>query len=161
MKKLILFFVIVFSGIVSGQNIEPIKKTVQNINQTKGFKIKTVPYSYFMDQSQVTDNGIELKGFYKNGKLRKMEHFFGLSAWKIVTEYFFSENGKLAFVHSKKYQTLGENGYLEKPRLLSQLRCYYENNKLVKTVGIINNDEKIDYLKESYRLINDLKSYKN
>ena len=68
---------IVFSGLVSGQNLEPIKKTVQNINQTKGFKIKTVPYSYFMDQSQVTDNGIELKGFYKNGKLRKMEHFFG------------------------------------------------------------------------------------
>lgn len=161
MKKLIPFFMIVFSGIISGQNIESVKKTVQNINQTKGFKIKTVPYSYFMDKSEVTDNGIELKGFYKNGKLRKMEYFIGLSAWNIITEYFFSENEKLVFIHSKKHQTVDENGYLKKPQLLSELKCYYENNVLIKAVGILNNDEKKDYLKESQSLIDDLKNYNN
>ena len=108
---------VIFSGLLYGQNIEPVKKIVQQINQTKYFKIKTVPYSYFMDQSEVTDNGIELKGFYKNGRLRKMEHFVGLSAWNIVTEYFFSDNGELAFIYSKKYQTLDENGYLKNPKL--------------------------------------------
>ncbi|MCD0479127.1 hypothetical protein LPB90_11700 [Chryseobacterium sp. LC2016-29] len=159
MKKLIPFLFIVLSGLISGQNIELVRKTVQKINQTKGFKIKTVPYSYFMDRSEVTDNGIELKGFYKNGVLKKMEHFVGLSAWNIVTEYFFSENHQLVFVHSTKYQTVDENGYLEKPQKLSELRCYYENYKLIKSVGTLNDNEKADYLKESKNLINDLKNY--
>lgn len=161
MKKLIPFLLIVFSGLFFGQNIESVKKIVQNINQTKGFKIKTVPYSYFMDKNQVTDNGIELKGYYKNNKLLKMEHWVGLSAWITTTEYFFTENGKLVFVHSKKYQTVDENGYLEKPQQLSELRRYYEKDKLIKSVGVFNNDENIDYLKESQNLINDLKNYRN
>lgn len=152
---------IIFSGLIFGQNVEPIKKIVENINQTVDFRIKTVPYSYFMDQSEVTDNGTELKGFYKNGKLRKMEHFLGLSAWNIVTEYFFSENGKLVFVHSKKYQTLDENGYLRQPQFLSESRYYYEKDKLIKSVGKSNYDEKTDYLKESQSLINHLKKYQN
>ncbi|WP_139423412.1 hypothetical protein [Chryseobacterium mulctrae] len=160
MKKLIPFLLIVLSGLISGQNIEPVRKTVQKINQTKDFKIKTVPYSYFMDKSEVTDNGIELKGFYKNGALKKMEHFVGLSAWNIVTEYFFSENHQLVFVHSTKYQTVDENGYLEKPKKLSELRYYYENDKLIKSVGTFNTDERTDYLKESQNLISDLKTYR-
>jgi len=161
MKKMIPFLLIVLSGLISGQNIEPVRKTVQKINQTTGFKIKTVPYSYFMDKSEVTDNGIELKGFYKNGALKKMEHFVGLSAWNIVTEYFFSKNQQLVFVHSTKYQTVDENGYLEKPQKLSELRCYYENDKLIKSVGTFNIDEKIDYLNESQNLISDLRNYNN
>ncbi|MBD8081916.1 hypothetical protein [Chryseobacterium caseinilyticum] len=160
MKKLILLSMVIFSGLLFGQNIEPVQKIVQQINQTKDFKIKTVPYSYFMDQSEVTDNGIELKGFYKNGKLRKMEHFVGLSAWNIITEYFFSENGKLVFVHSKKYQTLDENGYLKQPQLLSESRYYYMKDQLIKSVGKFD-DEKTDYLKESKNLINHLKNYKD
>ncbi len=160
MKKMIPFLLIVLSGLISGQNIETVRKTVQKINQTKDFKIKTVPYSYFMDKSEVTDNGIELKGFYKNGELKKMEHFVGLSAWNIVTEYFFSKNHQLVFVHLTKYQTVDENGYLEKPQKLSELRCYYENDKLIKSVGTFNTDEKTDYLKESQNLISDLKTYR-
>ena len=161
MKKLASFLLIVLSVSISGQNIELVRKTVQKINQTKGFKIKTVPYSYFMDKFEVTDNGIELKGFYKNDALKKMEHFVGLSAWNIVTEYFFSENHQLVFVHSTKYQTVDENGYLEKPQKLSELRCYYENDKLIKSVGTFNTDKKTDYLKESQNLISDLRNYNN
>lgn len=114
-----------------------------------------------MDKNQITDNGIELKGYYKNNKLLKMEHWVGLSAWIITTEYFFTENGKLVFVHSKKYQTVDENGYLEKPQQLSELRRYYEKDKPIKSVGVFNNDENIDYLKESQNLISDLKNYRN
>jgi len=161
MKKMIPLLLIVLSGLISGQNIEPVRKTVQKINQTKDFKIKTVPYSYFMDKSEVTDNGIELKGFYKNGALKKMEHFVGLSAWNILTEYFFSKNQQLVFVHSTKYQTVDENGYLEKPQKLSELRCYYENDKLIKSVGTFNDNEKTDYRKESQNRISDLRNYNN
>lgn len=67
----------------------------------------------------------------------------------------------MVFVHSKKYQTVDENGYLEKPQLLSELRRYYEKDKLIKSVGVFNNDENTDYLKESQNLISDLKNYSN
>lgn len=150
-----------FFRLYFGQNIKSIKTAVQNINQTKGVEVKTVPYSYFMDKSEVTDNGIELIGFYKNGKLRKMRHFVGLSAWNIITEYFFSENEKLIFVYLKKYQTLGENGYLRKPQLLSELRYYYNGNQLIKIVGKTDGMEKRDYHKESQKLINSLKNINN
>lgn len=161
MRKLFPFLFIIFSGYIFGQNIKSIRTAVQKINQTKGFDVKTVPYSYFMDKSEVTDNGIELKGFYKNGKLRKMKHFVGLSAWNIITEYFFSENEKLIFVYLKKYQTLGENGYLKKPQLLSELRYYYNGNQLIKIVGKTDGAEKRDYHKESQKLINSLKNINN
>jgi len=67
----------------------------------------------------------------------------------------------LVFVHSTKYQTVDENGYLEKPQKLSELRCYYENDKLIKSVGTFNDNEKTDYLKESQNLISDLRNYNN
>lgn len=161
MGKLILFLIMIFSQLFSGQNIESSRKTVEKINQIQGFKIKIVPNSYFSDKNRVTDNGIELKGYYKNNKLLKMEYWVGLSAWKIITEYFFSDNAELVFVHSKKYQIVGENGYLKKPQLLSEVRCYYDNDKVIKTIGVNDNDEKIDFLQESKNLMNDLKHFNN
>lgn len=86
-----------------------------------------------------------------------MEQFIGLSAWNMITEYFFSEHGKLVFVHSKKYQTVDENGSLKKPQLLSELRCYYENSRLIKTVGTFSDDGKKDFIKESQNLVAVLK----
>ncbi|MCX8532214.1 hypothetical protein [Chryseobacterium luquanense] len=161
MKKLTLFLMVVICGFMFGQNVNTVRKIVEQINQTKGLKIKKIPNSYYLDRNIVTDNGIELKGYYKNNKLLKIEHWVGLSARIITTEYFFTENGKLVFVHSKKYQTVDENGYLEKPQQLSDLRRYYEKDKLIKSVGVLNDDENTDYLIESKNLINDLKNYSN
>lgn len=89
-----------------------------------------------------------------------MEHWVGLSAWTIITEYFFSENGNLVFVHTKKYQTLIENGYLKQPQFLSESRYYFEKDQLIKSVGKFDHEE-TDYLKESKNLINHLKNYKD
>ena len=161
MGKLISLLIVIFSQLFSGQNIESSRKTVEKINQTQGFKIRIVPNSYYSDKNIVTDNGIELKGYYKNNKLLKMEYWVGLSAWKIITEYFFSDNAELVFVHSKKYQIVGENGYLKKPQLLSERRYYYEDDKVIKTIGVNDNDEKIDFLQESENLMNDLKHFNN
>lgn len=158
MKYLITIGLLISFATFSGQSLNSIKRNVEAINKTENFDVKTVPNEYFLDHHQVTDNGIELKGFYKNGKLRKMEHFMGLSAWKITTEYFFSENEKLMFVYSKKYQTADENGYLKKPKLVSEVRDYFENNKLIKSVGKLDPDKE-DYLKNAQKLINDLMAY--
>lgn len=160
MKKMIPFLFVLFSGFISSQDLKSIKKTVTEINQIKNYKIKIVPYSYFMDKSQVTDNGIELKAYYKDGRLRKMEYFVGLSAWNIITEYFFNANGDLIFVYSNKYQTVDENGYMKTPQKINEARYYYQNKKLVKTLGEPNDrEENIDYLQEAEALKKDLKEY--
>ncbi|WP_312090807.1 hypothetical protein, partial [Chryseobacterium sp.] len=128
--------------------------------KTKDFKIKTVPYSYYLNKSEVTDNGIELKGFYKNGKLRKMEYFVGLSVWNVVTQYFFSEKNQLIFVYEKRYLTRGENAEVINPKLVSEKRFYFINSKLYEKTRNEDGEENPDYVRESLDLINDLDQYK-
>lgn len=161
MKSRFFLFLMVCSGLASGQDIKPIIKAVAEISQTKNYKVKTVPYSYFMNQGKTTDNGIELKGFYSNGQLRKMEHFAGLSAWNIVTQYFLSEKGELIFVYSKKYRTLNENGSMKKPEKISEARYYYIRSKLVKKLKVpAEQDPETNYLYEAKILEEDLRRYK-
>jgi len=157
----VVFLLTFISGFSFGQDMKSIKKTVADINQTKNYRIKTVPYSYFMDKNEVTDNGIELKGFYKNRMLKKMEHFVGLSACKIITQYFFSKEGKLIFVLAKKYQIVDENGYMKNPKQISESKYYYIDEKIREVSKIPNNDDgETDYLKEAQTLQKDLKQYK-
>lgn len=111
---------VIFSGLLFGQSIESVKKIVQQINQSKDFKIKIVSNSYFTDKSEVTNNGIELKGFYKNRRLRKIEHFLGLSAWKIVTEYSFQMTENLFLFIQKNIK------YLMKTVILKS-RNFFQN----------------------------------
>lgn len=161
MKSRFFLFLMVCSGLASGQDIKPITKAVAEISQIKNYKVKTVPNSYFTDQGKTTDNGIELKGFYSNGQLRKMEHFAGLSAWNIVTQYFISEKGELIFVYSKKYRTLNEKGSMKKPEKISEARYYYIRGKLVKKLKVpAEQDPETNYLYEAKILEEDLRRYK-
>lgn len=161
MKSKLFLLLILYSGFVLGQDIKPITKAVSEISQIKNYTVKTVPNSYFMDQGKTTDNGIELKGFYSSGQLRKMEHFVGLSAWNIVTQYFLSEKGELIFVYSKKYRTLDENGSMKKPQKVSEARYYYIRGKLVKKLKVpAEQDPETNYLYETKILEEDLRRYK-
>ncbi|WBV61056.1 hypothetical protein PFY12_02790 [Chryseobacterium camelliae] len=160
MQKIFVLIAVLFSGLVFSQNLKNIKKLVEQINQTKNYVIKTVPNEYFIDKNMTTDNGIELKGFYKNGKLKKIEHTVGVSFVQYLTEYFFDRD-QLIFVHAKKYQILGENGYTKQPELLSEFGYYYENGKLIKTLKKSGNfEENNNYLDEVKTLKKDLKDYK-
>lgn len=160
MRRLFLILLILFSGFALSQNIEAIRKTVTEINQTKKYTVKILPYEYFSDKNEVVDNGIELKGFYKNKKLRKIVHEVGLSAWQISTQYFFSGN-EVIFVYAKKYRILDEGGYKKKPQLIGEYKGYFENGKLIKESETGDDiDEKKDYLKEAYHLKKDLEDYK-
>lgn len=160
MRYVFLNLSVVFSVSVSGQDIMVIRKSVEQINKTKNYTVKTVSAEYFAGKNRVTDNGIELKGFYRNGELKKMEYSVGVSAWKYQTEYFFDHN-HLIFVYVKKYQTAGKNGYLKQPQLLSEARYYYRNEKLIKATGKPDQDqESTDYLGQANGLKKDLASYR-
>ena len=159
MKKLILFLLFLSSSYGFSQNLNLIKKEVEKINNTKNFKIKTIPNDYFVDvKNKATDNGQELKGYYKNNQLRKITHFVGLSAWNIITGYFYKDN-QLIFVLESKYQSVNENGFLNKPKLLYKNRYYFYHNKLIKKIEK-EPSENFDFIKLSNELKKDLKNYK-
>lgn len=161
MRILFLTILIFISGFSFSQSVKKIEKSVSDINQAKNYKIKTVPYSYFMDKGETADNGIELKGFYKDGVLKKIEHFVGLSAWKIITQYFFSKERKLIFVLVETYQIVNEKGYMKQPKLLSEMRYYYVNEILRQVTGIAEHTDLEDgYLEQSKILRKDLEEYK-
>lgn len=163
MKKFLLL--ILFLNFIFGfsQNLNLIKKEVEQINNTKKFKIKTVTNDYFVNEKkEATDNGQELKGYYKNNQLRKITHFVGLSVWNIVTEYFYKDN-QLIFVLESKYQYVNENGFLKHPKLLCKNRYYFNNNKLIKKIEK-DTSETFDFIKFSNELKKDLincKDYKD
>ncbi len=135
-----MFLSVLAAGSMYGQEVPAIRKIVEEINLAGNYQVKTVPNEYFVAIGQVTDNGIEAKGFYRNGELKKIEYSAGLSAWNYVTEYFF-HRGRLVFVHLKKYRISGERGYLKKPVLIAESRRYYGNGKLIKTVGKSDKDQ--------------------
>lgn len=150
--------VLIFSS-AYGQDVTAIRKTVEQINRTGKYTIKTVPNEYFVEKGQVTDNGSELKGFYHNGTLKKMEYSVGVSVWKYQTEYFF-DRGQPVFVHLKKYRISDGNGFLKQPVLMSESRYYYLNGKLIKTTGVsVKNGERKDLLKEAGDRKKDLENY--
>lgn len=159
MKKHLLFLLLLNFTFGFSQNLDLIKKEVEQINNTKNFKIKTIPNDYFVKvKNESTDNGQELKGYYKNNRLKKIIHFAGLSAWNIVTEYYYKDN-QLIFVLNSKYQSVSENGFLEKPKLLYKNRYYFHNNKLIKKLEE-ETSETFDFIKLSNELKIDLKNYK-
>lgn len=159
MKKRFLFILFLSFTFGFSQNLDLIKKEVKEINTTKNFQIKTVPNDYFVDvKNEVTDNGQELKGHYNNNQLRKITHFVGLSAWNIVTEYYFKDN-QLLFVLEAKYQSVNENGFLNKPKLLYKNRYYFNKNKLIIKIEK-EPSEAFDYIKISNELKKDLNVYK-
>lgn len=159
MGNLIVFLSVLICGSVYGQEVPVIRKIVEEINLAGNYRIKMIPNEYFVAKGQVTDNGIEAKGFYRNGELKKIEYSAGLSAWNYLTEYFF-DHGRLVFVHLKKYRISGEKGYLKEPVLIAESRRYYGNGKLIKTVGKPDKDqEKTDDFRQAAELKKDLEDY--
>ena len=159
MKKHLLILLLLSFIIGFSQNLDLIKKEVEKINNTKNFKIKTIPNDYFVDiKNEATDNGQKLKGYYDKNHLNKIIYFVGLSAWNIVTEYYYKDN-QLIFVLNSKYQSVSENGFLEKPKLLYRNRYYFKNNKLIKKIEE-ETSETFDFIKLSNKLKKDLKNWK-
>lgn len=125
---------IFFTNLLFGQNderIKKIRKTVEKINNDTNYTIKKLDNTYFVDQkNEVTDGGQELSGYYKNGQLRKIIYYIGISMGVTTYEYYFAEN-QLIFVFQKQY------AYTQVKELELQSvfegRYYFENEKLFET----------------------------
>ena len=114
---------------------------------------------YFVDvKSEVTDNGQELEGYYRNKELKKIVHSVGLSNTMITTQFYF-DKVNLIFVLRKKFQTIDENGNLRKPKLTSESRFYFVNGNVINQNEKINQEE-VSVIKQQAKIYqNDLKAF--
>ena len=122
--------------------------------------VKKISNDYFVDvKNEVTDNGQELEGYYRNKELKKIVHSAGLSSTMITTQFYF-DSGNLIFVLRKKIQTIDENGDLLKPKLISESRFYFVNGNIIDQNEKIDQEEVSDIKQQSTIFLNDLKAYK-
>ncbi|MDB5005875.1 MAG: hypothetical protein JWQ84_3037 [Mucilaginibacter sp.] len=129
------------SNLLLGQTDEKIiaiRKTVQHINSETGYKIKTLTNDYFADvKNEAADNGQELKGYYKDGELKKMVHSVGLSNCMKTYEYYFS-GADLIFVFEKEADYPYKKGgfAFDYSKLVPAFegRFYFEKGKIFKTL---------------------------
>ena len=159
MKKFVILLIFCLSVFGFGQNASVIRKQVEIINNSKNYVVKKIPNAYFVDvKNEVTDNGQELEGYYRNKELKKIVHSVGLSNTMITTQFYF-DKGNLIFVLRKKFQTMDENGNLRKPKLTSESRFYFVNGNVINQNEKIDQEEVSDIKQQSTIYQNDLESY--
>jgi hypothetical protein len=86
--------------ISSAQNkaaiISFIKKEFRLINADSSYKVKVLDNEETMHEG--SDGGSQLTGYYKNGKIRKIVDWVGISYGVHITEYYF-KNEELIFIY--------------------------------------------------------------
>ncbi len=115
--------------------ISAVRKAVQAINADSGYQIRTRDNEYFSDEkNEETDNGQELKGYYKNGHLVKMVYSLGLSVCMKTYEYYFLNN-ELIFVFEKEDDYPPKGDGLDHSRLVNafEARYYLDKGKVFET----------------------------
>jgi len=165
---IIIFSFLTIANAAAGQatdKIVAIRKTVEAINHTKGYQVKTLDNDYFADKDEDSDNGQELKGYYKNGQLKKVVYSAGLSNCMKTFEYYFSD-AELVFVFEKEDDYPETKTGLNYNKLVPAFegRYYIEKGKIIQSKlkghtrgGQDDTVQMINMLKD---LLNDLKSRK-
>ncbi len=138
--KIVPTLIIVLLGLEtsaqSGINkINEIRKIVAQINNDSGYLIRKLENEEFLEQ--ITDNGGDLTGYFKNGQLIKIVEWIGLSSCVNITEYYLQDN-KLIFAFTKG----SESPYIDSletfdhSKLIKTMECrfYFDNNKTIKTI---------------------------
>ena len=167
---LILSFLLIvnFSSAQTNEQIVVIHNAVQLINSEKTYDIRNITNEYFVDvKNEAADNGQELTGYYKSGKLKKIAYKLGLSNCMKTYEYYFSDSG-LIFMFEKEsdFPAKSDGSGLDNTKLVPgyEGRFYFENGKLIQTVikGKERSEEpdKEKFTTQLKTLLEDLKRHK-
>jgi hypothetical protein len=137
MKNLIaiLLFIVIYPIRTFAQpdnTIAAIRQAVTAINTQSGYKVKTLDNDYFENKyGKTPDNGLELKGYYQNGLLKKMVYSVGLSN-SMKTYEFYLSGANLIFVFQKEqdYPATAAGG-LDYSKLVpaQEVRYYFDGPK--------------------------------
>ena len=120
----------------SGTNsINEIRKTIAQINNDSGYSLKKLENEEFLEQ--MTDNGGELTGYFKNGQLVKIVEWIGLSSCVNITEYYLQDNKLIfAFIKGSESPYIDSLETFNHSKLIKTMECrfYFDNNKTIKTI---------------------------
>lgn len=156
MKKILIAFVsVVFFQFAYSQTVEEsinqIRADYKWINEQQDYTVIVLNNEDFLDF--VTDNGAELKGFFKDGKLYKMVETIGLSSAVTVTEYYFWDDNLLFIYGTEKTykQILNDDGeFVEldyaNTELQYEIRLYYADKKEIRKLEKGTQLNQKDYL---------------
>ena len=167
---LTVFLTLAVSTVYSQEEgkINRIKRTVEKINNDNSLTTKQLLNDFYVDKKNViTDNGQELKGYYKNGQLNKVIYTVGISCCMNTYEYYLTD-GNLIFVYEKQetYTALTDsNGeFIDLDLELVFEGCYYfDHQKLIEIEKSGNkifeeeNSKEQKFLKDIKEHIQDLK----
>jgi hypothetical protein len=148
---------------VCGQNntglTEIIQRLVMGINRDTTLKAIELDNEYFIMEGKVTDGGISLTGYSKNGNIVKIVSWVGLSIGNEIFEFYY-KNGKLIFVYEEFHSFVFDEEKSELRHDTTEItfkdKYYYYQNKLIDYVTTGHNrfeDDTVDpeqtLLKES------------
>ncbi len=138
LQKRLLSFLMAFAivnvsaGRTKAEQVQAIRKEFQAINGDSSMKKITLENEEFMED--LTDGGGELTGYYKNGQIRKIRQWIGLSYGNEIKEFYF-RNGKLIFVYEQfnSFPFDEKKGELihSSTKTTFEGRYYFNNDKLI------------------------------
>ena len=121
------------AGQTKAEQVQAIRKEFQAINGDSTMKKITMENEEFTEQL-VTDGGRELTGYYKNGQVRKVRHWVGISHGNEIKEFYFRD-GKLIFVYEQfnSFPYDGKKGeHIHSiTKTTFEGRYYFNNDKLI------------------------------
>lgn len=113
-----------------------VRKEFQAINNDSTLKTVVLNNEDFLDE--MPDGGGSLTGFYKDGKIRKIVEWIGISHGINIREFYFKDNQLIfvytqfkSFVYDEKKDTLD----LMHTTLTSEGRYYFKDGKLISSIG--------------------------
>lgn len=138
LQKRLLSFFIAFTiintsaGQTKAEQVQAIRKEFQAINGDSALKKITLENEEFMEY--MTDGGGELTGYYRNGQVKKIHQWAGLSHGNEIKEFYFKK-GKLIFVYEQfnSFPWDGKKGEHNRSRTKTTFegRYYFNKDKLV------------------------------
>jgi len=121
-------------GQTKNDKVRNIRDKFRTINSEAGYLTKMLTNEQFLEH--MTDGGGHLTGYFKNGQIKKIIEWIGLSYCVRTFEYYFWD-GQLIFVYEKEedFPYIEATGSLDhtKLELAFEGRYYFDNGKLIET----------------------------
>ena len=125
------FFLIIGFAQTKDEQIKSIRKKFELINKDTALIKVVFENGEFL--TQMTDNGGKLIGYYKNGEIKKIYEWIGLSNGINIKEFYF-DNAQLIFVYEKfdmfKFNNKKNEFDFSKTKTIFEGRYYFKNKDL-------------------------------
>jgi len=132
------------------KEIEDIRSEFKLINSDSTYKKIELDNDYFIDEGRITDGGCSLTGYSKNGSIRKIVSWVGLSSGNEIIEFYY-KNSKLIFVYEEFHSFVYDkaNGEFRHDTTEKTFigRYYFKNSKLIDYITTGHNrfeDDTVD-----------------